>query len=150
LEDILIVRHYPDVFAKLTGLPSDQEIEFTIDLVPRTQPIHKALYRIASTELRELNEQLQELLNWGYICLSVSSRGMPVLFVMKKDGSMRLYIDYFELNPITIKNKYPLPRINDLFDQLKGASIFSKIDLLSGYYQLKVQEEDVPKIAIQT
>lgn len=115
-----------------------------------TQPIHNASYRIASIELRELKEQLQELLDWGFIRLSVSPRGVPVLFVKKKDGYMWLCIDYFELNPITIKNKYLLPRINDLIDQLKGASIFSKIDLFSGYYQLKVQEDDVPKIAIRT
>jgi hypothetical protein len=109
-------------------------VEFSIDLVPGTQPIHKAPYRMAPTELKELKEQLQELLDWGFIRPSVSPWGAPVLFVKKNDGSMRMCIDYRELNRVTIKNKYPLPRIDDLFDQLKGASIFSKIDLLSGYH----------------
>jgi hypothetical protein len=131
-------------------LPPDREIEFTIELMPGTQPIHKAPYRMAPTELKELKEQLQDLLDRGFIQPSVSPWGAPVLFVKKKDGSMRLCIDYRELNKVTIKNKYPLPRIDDLFDQLKGASVFSKIDLLSGYHQLRVREEDVPKTAIRT
>jgi hypothetical protein len=105
---------------------------------------------MASTVVRELKELLQELLDWGFIWCSVSPRGAPVLFVNRKDSSIRLCIDYRELNRVTIKNKYPLPRIDDLFGQLKGASIFSKIDLLSGYHQLKVQEEDISKTAIQT
>jgi hypothetical protein len=150
LEDIPVVRHYSDVFAEVTKLPPDREIEFTIELMPGTQPIHKAPYRMAPTELKELKEQLQDLLDRGFIQPSVSPWGAPVLFVKKKDGSMRLCIDYRELNKVTIKNKYPLPRIDDLFDQLKGASVFSKIDLLSGYHQLKVREEDVPKTAIRT
>jgi hypothetical protein len=131
-------------------LPPDREVDFSIDLVPGTQPIHKAPYRMSPTELRELKEQLQELLDRGFIRPSVSPWGAPVLFVKKKDGSMRMCIDYRELNRVTIKNKYPLPRIDDLFDQLKGASIFSKIDLISGYHQLKVREEDIPKTAIRT
>jgi hypothetical protein len=132
------------------GLPPDREVEFSIDLVPGTQSIHKAPYRMAPTELRGLKEQLQELLVRGFICPSVSPWGGPVLFVKKKDGSLRMCIDYWELNRVTMKNKYPLPRIDDLFDQLKGASKFSKIDLLSGYHQLKVREEDIPKMAIRT
>jgi len=149
-EEIPVVCHYSDVFSEITGLPPDREVEFSIDLVPGTQPIHKAPYRMAPTELKELKEQLQELLDRGFIRPSVSPWGAPVLFVKKKDGSMRMCIDYRELNRVTIKNKYPLPRIDDLFDQLKGASIFSKIDLLSGYHQLKVKEEDIPKTAIRT
>jgi hypothetical protein len=150
LEDIPVVCNYPDVFSEIMGLPPDREIEFSIDLMPGTQPIHKAPYRMAPTELRELKEQLQELLDRGFIRPSVSPWGAPVLFVKKKDGSMRMCIDYRELNKVTIKNKYPLPRIDDLFDQLKGASVFSKKDLLSGYHQLKVREEDVPKTTIRT
>jgi len=105
---------------------------------------------MAPTELRELKEQLQELLDRGFLRPSVSPWGAPVLFVKKKDGSMRMCIDYRELNRVTIKNKYPLPRIDDLFDQLKGASVFLKIDLLFGYHQLRVREEDIPKTAIRT
>jgi hypothetical protein len=151
LEDIPIVSGYPNVFAKISsGLPPDREIEFTIDLFPGTQPIHKAPYRMAPAELKELKQQLQELLDRGFIRPSVSPWGAPVLFVQKKDGLMRLCIDYHELNRVTIKNKYPFPRIDDLFDQLKEATVFSKIDLRSGYHQLKVKEEDIQKTAIRT
>jgi hypothetical protein len=117
LENILIVCDYPDVFTEVySGLPPNREVEFTIDLVPRTQPIHKAPYRMAPTELKELKEQLEELLDRGFIRPSVSPWGAPMLFVKKKDGSMWLCIDYRELNRVTIRNKYPLPRIDDLFD----------------------------------
>jgi hypothetical protein len=150
LEDIPIVCHYSDVFSKITGLPPDRDVEFSIDLIPGTQPIHKAPYRMAPTELRELKEKRQELLDRGFIRPSVSPWGAPVLFVKKKDGSMRMCIDYRGLNRVTIKNKYPLPRIDDLFDQLKGATVFSKIDLLSRYHQLRVREENIPKTAIRT
>jgi hypothetical protein len=130
LEDIPIVRNYPDVFAKATtGLPHDREIEFTIDLMSGTQPMHKAPYRMAPSELKELKKQLEDLVDQGFIRPSVSPWGAPVLFVRKKDGSLRMCIDYRELNRVTIKNKYPLPRIDDLFDQLKEAAVFSKIDL---------------------
>jgi hypothetical protein len=129
-----------DVFTEVIGLTPDREIEFTTDLVPRTQPINKAPYRMAPTELRELKEQLQELLDQGFIRPNVSPWGASILFVKKKDGSMRMCIDYRELNQVTIKNKYHLPRIDYLFNQLKGASIFSKIDLLSRCHQLKVRE----------
>ncbi|KAF5448040.1 hypothetical protein F2P56_033545 [Juglans regia] len=105
---------------------------------------------MAPVELKELKEQLQELLEKGYIRPSVSPWGAPVLFVKKKDGSMRLCIDYRELNRVTIKNKYPLPRIDDLFDQLQGAQVFSKIDLRSGYHQLKIKPEDISKTAFRT
>jgi hypothetical protein len=106
LENIPVVCDYPDVFAEvLTGLPPDREIEFTIDLIPGTQPIHKAPYRMAPAELKELKKQLQELLDRGFIRPSVSPWGAPVLFVKKKDGTMRLCIDYRELNRVTIKNK---------------------------------------------
>ena len=119
LKDIPVVREFPDVFPKeLPGLPPDREVEFSIDLLPRTSPISKAPYRMASTELRELKVQLQELLDKGFIRPSVSPWGAPILFVKKHDGSMRLCIDYRELNKVTVRNKYPLPRIDNLFDQL--------------------------------
>ena len=105
---------------------------------------------MAPPELAELKKQLQELLEKGLIRPSVSPWGAPVLFVKKKDGSLRLCIDYRELNWVTVKNKYPLPRIDDLFDQLAGAAVFSKIDLRMGYHQLKIKGEDIPKTAFQT
>uniref|UniRef100_A0A2N9IMJ0 RNA-directed DNA polymerase n=1 Tax=Fagus sylvatica TaxID=28930 RepID=A0A2N9IMJ0_FAGSY len=151
LDDIPIVREFPDVFPEeLPGLPPDREIEFSIDLAPGTAPISIAPYRMASVELRELKEQLQDLMQKGSIRPSASPWGAPVLFVKKKDGSMRLCIDYRQLNRATIRNRYPLPRIDDLFDQLQGAKVFSKIDLRSGYHQLKIKKEDIPKTAFRT
>ncbi|KAL3749910.1 hypothetical protein ACJRO7_010955 [Eucalyptus globulus] len=151
LEDVPVVREFPSVFPEdLPGLPLDREIEFCIELMPGTTPISKAPYQMAPTELKELKTQLQELLDKGFIRPSVSPWGAPVLFVKKKDGSMRLCIDYRELNKVTVKNKYPLPRIEDLFDQLQGAQVFSKIDLRSGYHQLKIKIDDVPKTAFRT
>ena len=134
----------------LPGLPIDREIEFCIDLVPGTQPISIPPYRMAPAELRELKVQLQDLLDKGFVRPSASPWGAPVLFVKKKDGALRLCIDYRQLNKATIKNKYPLPRIDDLFDQLQGARFFSKIDLRSGYHQLKIRDSDVPKTAFRT
>ena len=146
LEDIPIVKDYPDVFLEdLPGLPLEREVEFTINLAPGTAPISKAPYRMAPMELKELKIQLQELLDKGFIRPSVSPWGAPILFVKKNDGSMKLYIDYRELNKMTVKNKYLFPRIDDLFDQLQGACVFSKINLRSGYHQLRVRSEDVPK-----
>ena len=110
----------------------------------------RAPYRMAPMELKELKSQLQELLDKGFIRPSVSPWGAPVLFVKKKDGTLRMCIDYRQINKVTVKNKYPLPRIEDLFDQLKGASVFSKIDLRSGYYELRVKEGDVLKAAFRT
>uniref|UniRef100_A0A2N9H2J6 Integrase catalytic domain-containing protein n=1 Tax=Fagus sylvatica TaxID=28930 RepID=A0A2N9H2J6_FAGSY len=151
IENIPIVSEFPEVFPEdLPGLPPDREIEFSIDLLPGSGPISKAPYRMAPAELKELKEQLQELLDKGFIRPSVSPWGAPVLFVKKKDGSMRLCIDYREINRVTVRNKYPLPRIDDLFDQLQGAQIFSKIDLRSGYHQLKIKPDDVPKTAFRT
>ncbi|KAK5775521.1 hypothetical protein PVK06_043419 [Gossypium arboreum] len=150
-ESVLIVCEFPDVFPEeFPGLPPNREIDFAIDLLPGTAPISIAPYRMALTELKELKAQLQELTDKGFVRPSFSPWGAPVLFVKKKDGSMRLCIDYRQLNKVTIKNKYPLPRIDDLFDQLKGATVFSKIDLRSGYYQLRVKESDVPKTAFRT
>ena len=135
---------------ELPGLPPDREIEFAIELVPGTAPIAKRPYRMPANELAEMKKQIQELEEKGYVRPSTSPWGAPVLFVKKKDGSMRMCVDYRSLNEVTIKNKYPLPRIDDLFDQLKGATVFSKIDLRSGYHQLKIRPEDVPKTAFVT
>ncbi|KAL0551602.1 hypothetical protein IC582_010691 [Cucumis melo] len=150
-EDVPVVKEFLDVFPDdLSGFPSDREIQFTIELLPGTAPISQAPYRMAPSELKELKMQLQELVDKGYIRPSVSPWGAPVLFVKKKDGTLRLCIDYRQLNKVTIRNKYPLPRIDDLFDQLRGAALFSKIDLRSGYHQLKVRESDIAKTAFRT
>ncbi|GJS20235.1 putative reverse transcriptase domain-containing protein [Tanacetum coccineum] len=151
IENLPVVREFADVFPdELPGLPPAREIEFGIELTPGAEPISKAPYRMAPVELKELKEQLQEMLENGFVRPSVSPWGAPVLFVKKKDGSMRLCIDYRELNRITIRNRYPLPRIDDLFDQLQGAKYFSKIDLRSGYHQLRVREQDISKTAFRT
>ncbi|KAL4026616.1 hypothetical protein IC575_015052 [Cucumis melo] len=146
-----VVRDYLDVFPEeLPGLPPHREVEFSIELEPGMVPISRAPYRMAPAELKEPKVQLQELLDKGFIRPSVSPWGAPVLFVKKKDRSMRLCIDYRELNKVTVKNRYPLPRIDDLFDQLQGATVFSKIDLLSGYHQLRIKDGDVPKTAFRS
>ncbi|GJU02501.1 putative reverse transcriptase domain-containing protein [Tanacetum coccineum] len=151
LEDIPVVREFPEVFPKdLPGLPPVRQVEFQIDLIPGTTPVARAPYRLAPSEMQELSNQLQELLDRGFIRPSTSPWGAPVLFVKKKDGSFRMCIDYRELNKLTVKNRYPLPRIDDLFDQLQGSSVYSKIDLRSGYHQLRVRDEDIPKTAFRT
>jgi hypothetical protein len=134
-ESISVVEEFMYVFPEeLPGMPLEREVEFYIDLIPDTAPIAKRQYRMAPTELVELKLQIAELQQKGYIRPSSSPLGAPVLFITKKDGSMRMCIDYRSLNEVTIKNKYPLPRIDDLFDQLQGAKYFSKIDLRSGYH----------------
>ena len=151
LEKILVVCEYPDVFPDdLPGMPPDRDIEFVIELQPGTAPISKRAYRMPPKELAELKTQLQELLDKGFIRLSSSPWGCHALFVKKKDGSLRLCVDYRPLNAVTIKNKYPLPRIDVLFDQLSGAKVFSKIDLRSGYHQIKIRPCDIPKTAFST
>ncbi|KAG8483068.1 hypothetical protein CXB51_021934 [Gossypium anomalum] len=151
VETIRTARKFREVFPEeLPGLPPNREVEFRIDLLPRTDPVSIAPYRMTPKELVELKAQIQELLDRGFIRPSVSPWGAPVLFVKKKDGTMRMCIDYRQLNKLTIKNKYPLPRIDDLFDQLRGASVFSKIDLHSGYHQLRVKEVDIHKTAFRT
>ncbi|KAL0544248.1 hypothetical protein IC582_019361 [Cucumis melo] len=150
-EDVPVVKEFLDVFLDdLSDLPPDREIEFTIELLPGTAPISQAPYRMAPSELKELKMQLQELVDKGYIRPSVSPWGAPVLFVKKKDGILKLCIDYRQLNKVTICNNYPLPCIDDLFDQLKGAPLFSKINLRSGYHQLKVRESDIAKTTFRT
>ena len=151
LEDVPVVRDFLDVFPyDLPGLPPEREIDFPIDLVPGTAPIYLPPYKMAPAELKELKTQLQELVDGGFIRPSISPWGAPVLFVKNKDGTWRLCIDYRQLNKVTVRNKYPLPWIDDLFDQLQGAKVFSKIDLRSGYHQLRIRELDIPKTAFRT
>ncbi|GKB87437.1 hypothetical protein Tco_0959709, partial [Tanacetum coccineum] len=151
LQDVPIVKNFPEVFPEdLPGLPPTRQVEFHIDLVPSAAPVARAPYRLAPSEMKELADQLQELSDKGFIRPSSSPWGAPVLFVKKKDGSLRMCIDYQELNKLTVKNRYPLPIIDDLFDQLQGSSVYSKIDLRSGYHQLRVREEDISKTAFRT
>ncbi|GJU37640.1 putative reverse transcriptase domain-containing protein [Tanacetum coccineum] len=151
LEDVPTVRDFPKVFPEdLPGLPPIRQVEFQIDLVPCVAPVARAPYRLAPSEMEELSTQLQELSDKGFIRPSFSPWEAPVLFVKKKYGSFRICIDYRELNKLTIKNRYPLPRIDDLFDQLQGSSMYSKIELRSGYHQLRVRDEDIPKTAFRT
>ncbi|GJS75444.1 putative reverse transcriptase domain-containing protein [Tanacetum coccineum] len=151
LDDIHIVHDFSKVFPDyLSGLPPVREIELRIDLIPGALPVVKSPYRLAHSEMNELSNQLKELQEKGFIRPSHSPWGAHVLFVKKKDDAMRMCIDYRELNKLTIKNRYPLPIIDDLFDQLQGACCFSKIDLRLGYHQLRVHEADIPKTAFQT
>ncbi|GJX84734.1 putative reverse transcriptase domain-containing protein, partial [Tanacetum coccineum] len=150
-EEIDVVRDFPEVFLDdLSGLPPIREIELRIELIPGATPVAKSLYRLAPSEMEEFSGQLKELQDKGFIRPSSSPWGAPVLFVKKKDGSFRMCIDYRELNKLTVKNRYPLPRIDDLFDQLQGSQFFSKIDLRSGYHQLRVHEDDIPKTTFRT
>jgi hypothetical protein len=151
LKDIPIVCEYPYVFPDdLSRMPPERDIEFIIKLQPGTAPISKRLYRMPPNELAELKIQLQDLLDKGFIRPSASPWRFPALFLKKKDNSLRLCVDYRPLNAVTIKNKYPLPRIDILFDQLAGARVFSKIDLRSGYHQIKIRSSDIPKTAFST
>ncbi|GJS07261.1 putative reverse transcriptase domain-containing protein [Tanacetum coccineum] len=137
-EEIVVVRDFPKVFPDdLSGLPPIRDIEFRIELTPGATPVAKPPYRLAHSELEELSGQLKELQDKGFIQPSSSPWGTPVLFIKKNDGSFKMCIDYRELNKLTVKNRYPLPRIDDLFDQLQGSQFFSKIDLRSGYHQLR-------------
>jgi hypothetical protein len=151
LKDIPIDCEYADVFPDdLPGMPPDRDIEFIIELQPGTSPISKRPYCMPPNELAELKIQLHDLLDKGYIRPNASPWGCPALFVKKKDNSLRLCVDYHPLNAVTIKNKYPLSRIDILFDQLAEAKVFSKIDLHSGYHQIKIRSSDVPKTAFST
>ena len=151
VSDIPTVSDFSNVFSKeLPGLPPHREIEFAIDVVSGATPASITPYKMAPLELKELNLQLQELLEKGFIRPSVSPWGAPMLFVQKKDGTLWLCIDYRQLNKLMVKNNYLLPIIDDLFDQLKGASIFSKIDLRYGYHQLRIKDADVHKTTFRT
>ncbi|GJS36587.1 putative reverse transcriptase domain-containing protein [Tanacetum coccineum] len=143
----VVERLFPE---DLPGIPPTRQVEFQIDLIPGAAPVARAPYRLASSEMKELSNQLQELSDKGFIRPSSSPWGAPVLFVKKRDGSFWMYIDYRELNKLTVKNRYPLPIIDDLSDQLQGSSVYSKIDLRLGYHQLRVREEDIPKTAFRT
>eukprot|EP00253_Pinus_taeda_P029921 PITA_29921 len=146
-----VLAEFSDVFPKeLPGLPPVRELDLTNELKPGTQPISKTPYRMTALELQELQIQLKELLDIGHIRASTSPWGAPVIFVKKKDGSLRLCIDYRDLNRATVKNQYPMPRIDDLFDQIKGVAVFSKIDLRSGYHQLRISENDISNTAFRT
>ncbi|GJR21115.1 putative reverse transcriptase domain-containing protein [Tanacetum coccineum] len=151
LEDVPIVQNFPNVFPEdLSSLPPARQVEFQIDLIPGAAPVAQAPYRLEPSKMKELSEQLKELFDKGFIKPRSSPWEAPVLFVKKKDGSFRMCIDYRELNKLTVKNHYPLPRIDDLFDQLQGSSVYSKIDLRSSYHQLRVREEDILKMAFRT
>ncbi|GJR33796.1 putative reverse transcriptase domain-containing protein [Tanacetum coccineum] len=144
-------EHFPEVFpGDLPGLPPARPVELQIYLIPGAAPVARAPYRLAPSEMKGLSEQLQELSDKGFIRPSSSPWGAPFLFVKKKDGSFRMCIDYRELNKLTVKNRYPLSRIDDLFDQLQGSIIYSKIDLRLGYHQLRVRDQDIPKTTFQT
>nr|GEV94187.1 putative reverse transcriptase domain-containing protein [Tanacetum cinerariifolium] len=151
LQDVPVICNFPEVFPDdLPGLPPPRQFEFKIEQIPGAAPVALAPYRLAPSKLKELSDQLKELYEKRFIRPSSSPWGAPVLFVKKKDGSFRMCIDYRELNKLTIKNRYPLPRIDDLFDQLQGSSVYLKIDLRSGYYQLRIREEDIPITAFRT
>src|SRR4051812_41647461 len=151
IDQVRIVCEYPDVFPDvLPGMPPDRDIDFIIELIPGTGPIAQRPYSMNPSELAELKKKLDAMLKIGLIQPSVSPWRSPVLFVDKKDGGNRLCMDYQKLNEVTIKNKYPLLKIEDLFDQLTGAKVFSKIDLRTSYHQLKIHAEDIPKTAFTT
>ena len=146
-----MVYEYEDVFPdELLGLPPQRNVDFKIELHPSTSPISMTPHRMAPVELQELKVQIQELLDKGCIRLSTSPWAASVLFAKKKDKTLRLCIDFRQLNRVTIKNWYPLPRIDDLFDYLRGARVYSKIDLRTGYHQLRVREADIPKTTFRT
>ncbi|GKB39424.1 putative reverse transcriptase domain-containing protein [Tanacetum coccineum] len=151
LKDVPIVKDFPEVFPEdLPCIPPTRQVEFQIDLIPGAGPVAPVPYRLAPSEMKELAEQLQEISDNGFIRPISSPCRASVLFVKKKDVSFLMCIDYRELNKLTVKNRYLIPRIDDLFDQLQGSSVYSKIDLRSDYHQLRVREEDIPKTAFRT
>jgi hypothetical protein len=145
-----VSKYFEDVFREILGLPPKRDIDLSIDLVPGASPVSKTPYKMGTPELKELQMQLEEILKKGYIRPSVSPWGAPVIFVDKKDGTLRMCIDFRQLNKVTIKNNYPFPTIDDLFDQLKGARIFSKINLRSSYHQVRIKEKYINKTTFQT
>jgi hypothetical protein len=150
MEDHEVLKEFKDVFQEVPRLTPKRDIDFSINLMPGVAPVSKAPYRMSTPEIKELQLQLKKLLKKGYIFPSMSPWGALVLFVKKKDGMLRLCIDFRQLNKVTIKNKYPLPRIDDLFYQLKDAKIFSKIDIRSGYHQMRINDEDIIKTTFRT
>jgi hypothetical protein len=150
IEDYAVLKEYEDVFKEIPGLPSERDIDFSINLMPRTSPVSKTPYRMSTPELKELQMQLEEILKKRYIHPSVPPWGAPILFVKNKDGTLTLCIDFIQLNKVIVKNKYPFPRIDDLFDQLKDAKVFSKIDIGYGYHQVRIIDEDISKTTFRT
>jgi hypothetical protein len=151
IEDHPILRDFKDVFREISGFPPKRGINFSINLVPRVSPVSKTPYKMGIPELKELHMKLEEFLMKGYVCPSMSPWGAPNIFEKKKDGTLRLCIDFRQVNKVTIKKKiYPLPRIDDLFDQLKGVRIFSKIDLRLGYHQVRFKEEYINKTTFKS
>ena len=151
IENVPVVHDFTDVFPEeLPGIPPIRSVKFVIDLKPGTTPITKRHYKMAQHLLLELKEEFDKALKAGFICPSSSAWGAPSLFVKKSDGTNRLVQDYRPVNQATIQNKYPLPRINDLYDQLAGSMVFSKLDLRLGYHQIRVRMEDIPKTAFVT
>ena len=145
IEDHVVLKEFEDIFQEIPGLPPKRDIDLSINLMHGASPVSKSPYRMSTLELKELQLHLEELLKKGYICPSVSPWGSLVLFVKKKYQTLILCIDFRQLNKMTVKNTYPLPRIHDLFDQLKDAKIFSKIDLRSRYHQVRIKYEDISK-----
>ena len=150
LQSVKVVWEYPDVFEEVKGLPPKREIDFRIYLVDNAKPVSLPVRHMAPRERRELHKQVGELLEKGFIRRSISEWGAPVVFATKADGSLRLCVDYRELNKLTKKNRHPLPRIDDLFDQLVGASVFSQLDLATGFHQLRVAEDSIENTAFRT
>jgi hypothetical protein len=148
--DHAVLKEFGDVFQEVPRLPPKRDIDFSVNLMPRAAPVSKAPYKMSMPEIKELQLKLEELLKKGYIFPSVSPWSAPILFVKNKDGMLRLCIDFRQLKKVTIKKKYPLPRIDDLFDQLKDAKIFLKIDLMSRYHQVRIKDEDINKTAFRT
>jgi hypothetical protein len=150
-DNIHAVRDFSDVFPEeLLGMPPDIEVELVIDLLPGTAPIFKWPYKMFVEELKEFKKQLTELQEARYIRSDSSPCGASVLFVQKKEGSQGMCVDYRSLNDVIMKNKYSLPRVEDLFDQRRGARVFSKIDLRPGYHQMKIRPSDIPKTILST
>ena len=150
LRSVRVVREYSDVFEEVKGFPPKREIDFRIYLVDNAKPVSLPVRHMAPCERRELGKQVKELLEKGFIRRSISEWGAPVVFATKADGSLRLCVDYRELNKLTKKNRHPLPRIDDLFDQLVGASVFLQLDLATGFHQLRVAEDNIDKTAFRT
>src|SRR3954471_19418648 len=144
IQDLL--KEYHDIFPDdLPGLPPSRSVDHTIELVDGAKPPHRSIYALSQEKLQILKKTLQELLDLRFIQPSKSPYGAPILFVKKKDGSLRMCVDYCVLNKLTIKNQYPLPHIDEIFDRVQGTKVFSKLDLCSGYYQIRIQDNDIPK-----
>lgn len=151
MSSILVVAEFMDVFSReLSGLTLARKVEFSIDLIPCMTPVSKAPYQMGPAELKKLKAQLEEFLVARFIQPSTSPLGAPILFLEKNDRTLSLCIDYRQIYQVTVKNQYPLLKIDDLFNHLKSARVFSKIDLRSGYHQLSIKELNIPKTTFYT